>query len=325
MLHVNNFNVNIAYMCYYINIRKKKRGGRMKFISYIMNGVESYGLVKEDENSVIPMKTLLEKLNVKAPPNLLEFIRTYSDSLIPKLRKVLDKTYEGIPLENVKITAPIPYPRRNVFCLGKNYAEHAMEITSIPSGESDVPKYPIYFSKIADPAIGHMDKIVIPKDYTVDIDYEVELAVVIGKDGKDIPYEKAEDYIFGYTIGNDISARDVQKRHIQWLKGKSLDSFTPMGPWIVHKSEIEFPVELEIVSKVNGEIRQKSNTKKLIFDIPYIISDLSKGLTLRAGDIIMTGTPEGVGMGYNPPRFLKPGDVVECYIEKIGTLINEVE
>ncbi len=297
----------------------------MKFLSYVYKGNEGYGVLNDKHNSVIPMNTLLKKLNRKVTENLLEFICFYSDSLIPELRKALDDIDEGLPLDDIKLTAPIPYPRRNVFCLGKNYAEHAMEVKSLPTGESDVPKHPIYFSKIADPAIGHMDKIIIPKDYTMDIDYEVELAVIIGKDGKDIPPEKAEEYIFGYTIGNDITARDIQKKHIQWLKGKSLDSFTPMGPWIVHKSEIEFPVELEIVSKVNGEIRQKSNTKKLIFDIPYIISDLSKGLTLRAGDIIMTGTPEGVGMGYNPPRFLKPGDVVECYVEKIGTLVNIVE
>lgn len=297
----------------------------MKFLSYVYKGNEGYGVLNDKHNSVIPMDTLLKKLNKKVPETLLGFICSYSDSLIPELRKALDDIDEGLPLDDIKLTAPIPYPRRNVFCLGKNYIEHAMEIKSLPTGESDVPKHPIYFSKIADPAIGHMDKIIIPKDYTVDIDYEVELAVIIGKDGKDIPPEKAEEYIFGYTIGNDITARDLQKKHIQWLKGKSLDSFTPMGPWIVHKSEIGFPVELEIVSKVNGEIRQKSNTKKLIFDIPYIISDLSKGLTLRAGDIIMTGTPEGVGMGYNPPRFLKPGDVVECYVEKIGTLVNIVE
>lgn len=297
----------------------------MKFLSYVYKGNEGYGVLNDKHNSVIPMDTLLKKLNKKVPETLLEFICSYSDSLIPELRKALDDIDEGLPLDDIKLTAPIPYPRRNVFCLGKNYIGHAMEIKSLPTGESDVPKHPIYFSKIADPAIGHMDKIIIPKDYTMDIDYEVELAVIIGKDGKDIPPEKAEEYIFGYTIGNDITARDIQKKHIQWLKGKSLDSFTLMGPWIVHKSEIEFPVELEIVSKVNGEIRQKSNTKKLIFDIPYIISDLSKGLTLRAGDIIMTGTPEGVGMGYNPPRFLKPGDVVECHIEKIGTLVNIVE
>ncbi len=312
-------------MLLYKYMEQMERGDYVKFASYVRDGVEGYGIVRDDEKIVIPMDTLLKKLNKKVPENLLEFIRTYSDSLIPELRQTLDDIDEGLPLDDVKLTAPIPYPRRNVFCLGKNYAEHAMEVKSLPGGEAKVPDYPIYFTKIADPAIGHMDKIIIPKDYTIDIDYEVELAIVIGKDGKDIPPEKAEDYIFGYTIGNDISARDVQKRHIQWFKGKSLDSFTPMGPWLVHKSVIEFPVELEIACKVNGEIRQKSNTKKLIFDIPYIISDLSKGLTLRAGDIIMTGTPEGVGMGHKPPKYLKPGDVVECYIEKIGTLVNVVE
>ena len=297
----------------------------MKFLSYIYKGDKGYGVLNNNNNSVIPMEVFFRKINKETPENLLEFIRTYSDSLIPMMKDILNNTNEGIPLENVKITAPIPYPRRNVFCLGKNYAEHAMEIKSLPTGDAVVPDYPIYFTKIADPAVGHMDKVIIPKDYTVDIDYEVELAVIIGKEGKNIPPEKAEDYIFGYTIGNDITARDVQKKHIQWFKGKSLDSFTPMGPWIVHKSEIGFPPELEITCKVNGEIRQKSNTKNLIFDIPYIISDLSKGLTLRAGDIIMTGTPKGVGMGFNPPRFLKSGDVVECYIEKIGTLINVIE
>ena len=139
-----------------------------------------------------------------------------------------------------------------------------MEVQSLPTGSDAIPKHPIYFTKIADPAIGHRDKVVIPKDYTVDIDYEVELALVIGKDGKDISPEEAEEYIFGYTIGNDISARDIQKKHIQWFKGKSLDTFTPLGPWIVHKSEIGFPVELEIVCKVNREIRQRSNTNKLL-------------------------------------------------------------
>lgn len=297
----------------------------MKFLSYIYKGDKGYGVLNNNNNSVIPMEVFFRKINKETPENLLEFIRTYSDSLIPMMKDILNNTNEGIPLENVKITAPIPYPRRNVFCLGKNYAEHAMEIKSLPTGDAVVPDYPIYFTKIADPAVGHMDKVIIPKDYTVDIDYEVELAVIIGKEGKNIPPEKAEDYIFGYTIGNDITARDVQKKHIQWFKGKSLDSFTPMGPWIVHKSEIGFPPELEITCKVNGEIRQKSNTKNLIFDIPYIISDLSKSLTLRAGDIIMTGTPKGVGMGFNPPRFLQSGDVVECYIEKIGTLINVIE
>ena len=296
----------------------------MKFISYIYDGKEGYGIV--DENSIVPMNALLKVLGKNTPESLLDFICTYSDSLLGDLKAVLSKeNIEKIPYDRVKITAPIPHPRRNIFCLGKNYREHALEIKSLPGGKTAIPDYPIYFTKVADPCIGHMDKVIIPKEYSENIDYEVELALVIGKDGRDIPMEKAEEYIFGYTIANDITARDIQKKHVQWFKGKSLDTFTPVGPYIVHRSLIDFPVELDISCRVNGEIRQKSNTKHMIFDIPYIISDLSKGLTLRAGDIILTGTPAGVGMGFDPPRFLKAGDVVECYIEKIGTLVNIVE
>lgn len=298
----------------------------MKFVSYIYKGNEGYGIVSKDNTKVIPMDILLKKTGKDLPENFLEFIRTYSDSLIPNLQEVINHNGNGtISLDNVKITAPIPYPRRNVFCLGKNYADHALEVKSLPGGKAAIPDHPIYFTKVADPVIGHMDKVLIPKDYTEKIDYEVELAIIIGKDGKDISPEDVENHIFGYTIGNDISARDVQTKHVQWFKGKSLDTFTPMGPWIVHKSEIGFPVELDIRCKVNNEIRQNSNTKNLIFDIPYIISDLSKGLTLRAGDIILTGTPAGVGIGFSPHKYLKSGDVVECFIEKIGTLVNVIE
>lgn len=298
----------------------------MKFISYEFNGNKDFGILDENNTAVIPMGILLKRLNKEVPKNLLDFIRTYSDRLISDLYKIINNMeYNCIPLKDVKITAPIQYPRRNIFCLGKNYADHALEVKSLPTGKSAIPDDPIYFTKIADPAIGHMDKVIIPKNYTENIDYEVELAVVIGKDGKDISPEEVEDYIFGYTIGNDISARDIQIKHTQWFKGKSLDTATPLGPYLVHKSEIPFPVELDIVSKVNGEIRQNSNTKHLIFDIPMIISDLSKGLTLRAGDIILTGTPAGVGIGFEPPQYLKSGDVVECSIEKIGTLVNTVE
>lgn len=298
----------------------------MKFISYIYDGKENYGVLDENDTKVIPMELLLEKINKEIPKNLQEFIRIYSNTIIPDLESALNESNNnGISLDDVKITAPIPYPRRNVFCLGKNYADHAMEVKSIPGGKADIPDYPIYFTKVTDPAIGHMDKVTIPKEYTEKIDYEVELAVIIGKDGKNISPEEVEDYIFGYTIGNDISARDIQTKHVQWFKGKSLDTFTPMGPYIVDKSEISFPVELDISCKVNDEIRQNSNTKNLIFDIPTIISDLSKGLTLRSGDIILTGTPAGVGMGFTPPKFLTSGDKVECYIEKIGSLINYVK
>lgn len=301
----------------------------MKFLTYLHNNRENYGILSNNDFSVIPMDIILEKIGKEVPENLLAFIRIYSDDLLFDFKKILElNELEGIPLDEVKVLAPIPYPRRNVFCLGKNYIDHAKEVDSLPGSklkESGVPSEPIYFSKVADPAIGHKDNIIISREYTDKLDYEVELAIIISKDGKNISHSEAEDYIFGYTIGNDISARDVQGRHIQWFKGKSLDTATSIGPWIVHKSEIASPVELDINCKVNNETFQNSNTKHLIFDIATIISDLSKGLTLRAGDIILTGTPAGVGMGMNPPRFLKSGDTVECYIEKIGTLINYVQ
>lgn len=296
----------------------------MKFISYIYDGREDYGIL--DKGSIVPMASLLGHLGKAIPENLLEFIRIYSDSLIKDFEVVLStEDIEKIPYDDVKVTAPIPSPRRNVFCLGKNYKDHALEMKGFTDVKTDIPEYPIYFTKVADPCIGHMDKVIVPKGYTEKVDYEVELAIIIGKDEKDIPKEKAEEYIFGYTIANDISARDIQTKHNQWFKGKSLDTFTPVGPYIVHKAQIGFPVELDISCKVNGELRQNSNTKHLIFDISYIISDLSKGLTLRAGDIILTGTPAGVGMGFDPPKLLKSGDVVECYIEKIGTLTNIID
>lgn len=297
----------------------------MKFLSYVYNNQESYGVLKESKNTVVPMTSLLNLLSRNCPSNLLGFIQMYSDSLNPEIEQILDENYsEELALDEIKITAPIPNPRRNVFCLGKNYVEHAMEIQILSTGKDTVPDYPIYFTKVCDPAIGGMDEVIIPKEYTEKIDYEVELALIIGKDGKDILPEDAESYIFGYTIANDISARDIQVKHVQWFKGKSLDTFTPMGPYIVDKMEIKFPVELDISCKVNDELRQNSNTNKLIFDIPYIISDLSKGLTLRAGDIILTGTPSGVGIGFKPHKYLKSGDIVQCYIEKIGTLKNPI-
>lgn len=229
-----------------------------------------------------------------------------------------------LALDEIKLLAPIPYPPRNVFCLGKNYADHAQEIKMTQISDTGIPDCPIYFTKIASPAIAHGDQIRFSPQVTQQVDYEVELAVVIGKAGRDIKAQEAEDYVFGYTIANDISARDLQGAHKQWFKGKSLDTFCPMGPVLVHKSVLPMPVELNIQCRVNGELRQDSNTREMIFDIPAIISDLSRGLTLLPGDIIMTGTPSGVGMGFEPPRLLADGDIVECYIEKIGKLVNQV-
>lgn len=298
----------------------------MKYISYSKDGINDYGILSDDNLWVVSITDILKTLKMDVPDSLLSFINKYSHSLRDQLASFISENIiEKIPAAEVKLTAPIPNPRRNVFCLGKNYADHALEVKSLPGGEAKIPDYPIYFTKLTDPAIGPMDKVIIPKDITNKLDYEVELAVIIGKDGKNIPAEEVEDYIFGYTISNDISARDIQTKHIQWFKGKSFDTFMPMGPYILDIDEIKFPVELDISCSVNGELRQHSNTKNLIFDIPYIISDLSNGLTLKAGDIILTGTPAGVGMGFSTPKFLKSGDVVKCSIEKLGELINIIE
>ena len=297
----------------------------MKFLSFLYEEKEDYGVLLSDETGVLPMKTLLDQLDIPTPGDLLGFIRSYGDSLQERLAaKAESSTHLALSLPDVELLAPIPYPRRNVFCVGKNYLDHATEIQA-EGINADVPTSPIYFTKVADPAIGQYGTTTIPTGYTNAFDYEVELAVIIGKDGKNIPSDQAFDYIFGYTIGNDISARDLQVKHGQWFKGKSLDGTTALGPYIVSTSEIETPPELGIICKINGEIRQNSNTKMFIFDIPTIISDLSKGLTLRAGDIILTGTPAGVAMGMNPPKYLKAGDKIESSIEKIGSLINFVD
>ncbi|QEK11888.1 fumarylacetoacetate hydrolase family protein [Crassaminicella thermophila] len=298
----------------------------MYFATFRYNEEEKFGVLSKDQKNIIPLQQIFDQLGVIAPKTLKDFIEQSDDILIKDIKKILKThNFECIPLENVKLCAPIPYPRRNLICLGKNYLDHAKEIIGLPGANDEIPKFPIYFTKIADPAIGDGDIIKNHAEITDKIDYEVELAIIIGKDGINIKKEEVEEYIFGYTIVNDVSARNIQRKHEQWFRGKSLETFCPMGPFIVHKSEIPFPVELDIQCRINGELRQNSNTKNLIFDIPYIISDLSKGTYLRAGDIILTGTPSGVGLGFKPFKFLKSGDVIECYIEKIGTLTNKVE
>lgn len=296
----------------------------MKLITYLKDGEEKIGVLKQ--NSVVDINYIFKNIEEKNPPkNMIEFIKHSNNDILKKIDEFLkDEELETISFDSIKIEAPIPYPERNVFCLGKNYVEHAKEVKLTKITGTDIPVEPIYFTKVASPAIGNGDFVKFSTKVTKQVDYESELAVIIGKEGTNIKAEEAEDYIFGYTIINDISARDLQGKHIQWFKGKSLDTFCPMGPCITHKNEIPFPVELNIGCKVNGEIRQNSNTKKLIFDIPYIISDLSKGLTLKPGDIISTGTPNGVGMGFNPIKVLKNGDVVECFIEEIGSLTNKI-
>lgn len=289
----------------------------MRFVSYEYNGYQQPGLLLSD--GVIPLSGPGLQFG-----SMNRLIASMNHGLEKKLLALVSSPTNILPLESVKLLAPIPYPRRNVFCLGKNYEDHAREINSTRISDSGIPEAPIYFTKLAAPAIAHGDPIVFSRHATSQVDYEVELAVVIGQEGSNIKVEEALEYVFGYTIVNDVTARDLQVSHKQWFKGKSLDSFCPMGPCIVYRDEITTPAELDIQCRINGELRQNSNTRNLIFDIPYIISDLSKGLTLKPGDIICTGTPSGVGIGFNPPQYLKDGDVVECYIENIGRLANRV-
>jgi len=222
--------------------------------------------------------------------------------------------------EEVRLLAPIPRPRKNIYAIGLNYRAHNEEFT----GGAPPPEFPIVFTKGAGSVIGPGDAIESHPHVTQEVDYEAELAVVIGRRGRDMAREQAADYIFGYTIINDVTARDLQRRTSQWFLGKSLDTFCPMGPYLAHRSVVGWPVELDIASYVNGELRQSSNTRLMIFDIATLIATLSRGMTLEPGDIIATGTCQGVGMGFNPPRYLRPGDVVEVSIEKLGTLRNPV-
>jgi 2-keto-4-pentenoate hydratase/2-oxohepta-3-ene-1,7-dioic acid hydratase in catechol pathway len=221
------------------------------------------------------------------------------------------------PLDRARWLSPIPRPAKNIVCVGRNYAEHAKE------RGSDVPTIPVFFTKPSTTVVGN-DADVVAWPATQNLDYEVELAVVIGKRGRDIPKDKAYDHVFGYTILNDITARDVQKKHQQWFKGKSLDTFAPLGPWIVHKSALPDPHALRIALRVNGEGRQEATTADMVFRIEDLIEVLSVGMTLEPGDILATGTPSGVAAGFVPPQWLKVGDVLEAEVEGIGVLRNRI-
>lgn len=227
-------------------------------------------------------------------------------------------------LDSVKLLAPIPHPRRNILCIGMNYAAHAAEGMRARGVPVVLPKIPVFFTKNTLAVNGPYDDVPWHANATQQVDWEVELAVVIGKRGINIPAAEAFDYVFGYTVVNDVSARDRQAEHQQFFKGKSMDGSCPMGPWIVTKDEVPDPHNLPLRTKVNGVLKQNSNTADFIFNIPTFIEWLSKGMTLLPGDVIATGTPEGVGFARNPPEFLGDGDIVECEVEGIGMLRNKV-
>ena len=295
----------------------------MFLLTYFYDNKEAVGFLNEEKTGIIPASSVLPA-STKAF-DMISIIEIFNDIDLEKLNKEIIACKDQVKLSEVKVLSPIPYPKRNIICLGKNYLDHINEVKSLKNVNADIPQKPIYFSKIAFPCIGHEDFVESHSHTVKQLDYEVELAVVIGKKCKNVSVEEADDYIFGYTIANDISARDIQTSHGQWHKGKSFDTFCPVGPYIAYKSNYTFPPKLKIQSFVNGELRQNGNTNDLIFDIATIISDLTSGITLYPGDIILTGTPAGVGAGFNPPKYLIAGDRVDCVIEGLGTLSNTIK
>lgn len=292
----------------------------MRLATYSANSAPRLGVVRDDQILDVAALPGFEQIT-----DMLSLIDQGAAGLA-KLQHALASASDAAlqqadalhPLADVHLLAPIPRPRKNIFCMGRNYADHATE-----HGGS-LPTAPILFSKATTSVNGPFDAIIIDPAVSDHLDWEVELGVVIGRAGKNIPAAQALDYVFGYTVINDISARDLQARHVQWFKGKSLDGSCPMGPWIVTADDIPDPHALGLRLRVNGVTKQDANTVLLIFKLPAIIEALSAGLTLEPGDIIATGTPSGVGDARTPPEFLQPGDLVEAEVDSIGTLRNPV-
>ena len=291
----------------------------MKILTYKHGGETAVGVLKNDGSEVVPVNYL-----GCSAIDMNTFLDVQNEKKLEKLDRNKE-LMQGIPLDEVQILSPIPHPKQDIVCLGINYYAHAEEAARFHDeafgGERPVP---IYFSKRINRALADGEEIDGHLDIVDSLDYEAELAVIIGKDARNVKPEEVFEYVFGYTILNDMSARNLQTSHKQWYFGKSLDGFTPIGPCIMTADSTAFPPVLKIQSKVNGELRQNSNTGLFIHGIEEVICELTQGMTLKAGTIIATGTPAGVGMGFVPPKFLETGDVVECIIEGIGTLRNTV-
>lgn len=266
---------------------------------------------------------------------LLEASRNYSNEMLSVIEAAgnnveLVFSREEVPLREVRFAAPIPRPRRNIMCVGKNYHEHAHEFTrsgfdtSAGKAADAIPAHPIIFTKMPETVIATGEPVRYPAGSSSQLDYEAELGVIIGRGGRNIAKADALAHVFGYTIINDVTARDLQARHKQWFLGKSMDTFCPMGPWIATHDELD-GAQVDVRCWINGELRQNANSRDLIFDIPTLIATISSGLTLQPGDIIATGTPAGVGIGFTPPRFLERGDLMEIEISGLGKLSNRIE
>jgi 2-keto-4-pentenoate hydratase/2-oxohepta-3-ene-1,7-dioic acid hydratase in catechol pathway len=288
----------------------------MRLASWRWGGRMHAGIVNAATQEVVPLAVSRPELGA------LELIERFvAGDALPK------ESGARLPLSAISLCAPLPKPQRNLFCVGRNYRAHAEELATTVFRDvlSNEERWPIVFSKVPETVIGPHDTVRLPnKSVSEQIDYESELAVIIGKGGRDISKSRAMDHVFGYTVVNDVTSRDVQVRHQQWLLGKSFDTFCPMGPWIVTADVLDGR-NTRIRGWVNDELRQDGNTKHMIFDIPTLIENCSRGVTLRPGDVIATGTPAGVGMGYKPPRWLKSGDVMRIEIDGIGAIENRFE
>jgi len=286
------------------------------------HGPQHLGLVR-DGKEVIDLKNA----GSEAPFDAADMISLIAagDAALKWLRDVAAKARNAVALESVTLLAPIPRPHKNVFCVGWNYLEHFEEGAKARPHVQEMPAHPAFFSKAPTTVNGPYADVPAHRGVTEKLDWEVELGVVIGKRGINIKEADAMAHIFGYTVVNDVSAREVQRQHgQQWFKGKSLDGHCPMGPWIATADEIANPQELDIECRVNGVVKQKSNTKHMYFKIPRIIAELSAGLTLEPGDVICSGTPAGVGHARTPPEFMKPGDVLETEVRGLGLLRNTI-
>ncbi len=275
----------------------------------------------------VDLAAACRELGADPPPETLAGLIEAGESAAAAFaiaRRAADHGVATRPAAAVRWRAPIPAPRRNIMCLGKNFRAHVKEVAATALAGDGVPERPIVFTKATTAVIGPGDAIPAHTGLTSKLDYEAEVAIILGRGGRDIPRAEAMEHVFGYTAINDVSARDLQAAHVQWFLGKSLDGFAPMGPLVVHRSAMGAPEEIRIRCRVNGELRQEGHLGQLIFDIPTIIATLSAGITLLPGDIIATGTPKGVGAGFDPPRFLAPGDVVEIEVTGAGTLRNPV-
>ncbi len=309
----------------------------MKLATFATAAIPRPGLGLIRDNEIVDVDLAARALNLIPPDTMLDLLDQQEQGMY-ELHEILKKTagrpfsdvktFTGIgavhKLAEVQLFSPIPRPRKNIVCLGWNYAEHEKETAALRGRTSAIPEAPVFFTKAPTTVNDPYGNIIIDPAVSEEVDWEVELGVIIGKTGKNIPEEDALSYIFGYTVISDVTARDLQSRHKQFFKGKSIDGYCPMGPWIVTADEIADPQSLMLHLRVNGITKQEASTSSMIFSVRQIIAVLSTGLTLEPGDIIATGTPSGVGFARNPPEFLKVGDLVEAEVDGIGMLRNAV-